>query len=324
MPAGTLPESPTPFQIALDMDATDSGPLRSIPPTPMLDFAANAPMPTPMPGTNLSLEDVNPTIIVHSASVASNTTQTPQEPPSYFDIPCNNHIITQHADSTTATACNTAALNRSYRVGAAGVHDKRNTPSPGPSIVSDLSAQSPETSPVDCSGDIFPLNHSRARENHGSETSNEPGHCNYRTLRYRRANGTVAERSIFLQSDGEPRQDMRSESDTGDYDYTAWDGMSTTTGTSGSNGLQRRRSTWSRHTGLYDGTGYGDETPLTSEPGSPSDGGASDVHEHHELYPLGEQPASSKDNDKGIGTRTAHSEDRDGSAGSRLKYASRA
>jgi hypothetical protein len=280
-------------------------------------------MPTPMPGTNLSLEDVNPTVIVHSAPVTSATTQTPQEPPSYFDIPCSNHIMVQHAGSNTATAGTTAALNRPYRVGASSVRDNRDTPSPEQLIVPVLLAQPPEASSVDCLGDIVPQNHPRAHGTHSSETSNENGNHGYRTLRYRRANGTIAERRVFLQSDGEPCQDVRSESDAGDYDYTAWDGMSSTTGTSGSNGLQRRRSTWSHHTGLYDGTGYGDDTPLTSEPGSPSDGGTSDVHGQHELYRLGKQPVSSKDDDKGTSTLTAHPED-NGNAYPRPKPASRA
>jgi hypothetical protein len=230
----------------------------------MLDFTANAPMPTPMPGTNLSLEDVNPAIVVHSPSVTSTTKKTSQEPSSYFDIPRNDHAMVQHAGDPAATAGVTAAPGKSYQVGTLDIHDNKNTPGSERSVVPVIPAQPSDVSAAGCSGDIVPQSHSRVHKNRSSETPNENGSCEYRTLRYRRANGTIAERRIVLRSDGEPHQDIRSESDADDYDYTAWDAMSSTTGTSGSNGLQRRRSTWSRHTGLYDGTGYGDDSPLTS------------------------------------------------------------
>jgi hypothetical protein len=298
------------------MDLADSGSLRSVPPTPMLDFTANVPMPTPMPGTNLSLEDVNPAIVVHSPSVTSTTKKTSQEPFSYFDIPRNDHVIVQHAGDPAATAGVTAAPGKSYRVGTLDIHDNKNTPGSERSVVPVIPAQPSDVSTAGCSGDIVPQNHSRAHKNRSSETSNENGGCEYRTLRYRRANGTIAERRIILRSDGEPHQDIRSESDADDYDYTAWDAMSSTTGTSGSNGLQRRRSTWSRHTGLYDGTGYGDDSPLTSEPGSPLDGGASDVHGRHEAHLLGKQPVSLKDDDKSS-PLTMDSADSDENAGPR-------
>jgi hypothetical protein len=271
----------------------------------------------------MSLEDVNPAIVVHSPSVTSTTKKTSQEPSSYFDIPRNNHVIVQHAGDPAATAGVTATPGRLYRVGTLDIRDNKDTPNPEQLAVSVSPAQSSDISTIGCSGDMVPQNHSRAHENRSSETSNENGSCEYRTLRYRRANGTIAERRIFLQSDGEPHQDMRSESDADDYDYTAWDGMSSTTGTSDSNGLQRRRSTWSRHTGLYDGTGYGDDSPLTSEPGSPLDGGASDVDGQHEPHLPGKQPVFSKGDDKSS-PLTMDSADSDENAGPKPKLVSEA
>jgi hypothetical protein len=118
----------------------------------------------------------------------------------------------------------------------------------------------------------------------------------------------VAERRILLQLDNEPHQDAEGDLDAADFDYSAWDGMSSITVASANSELQRRHSTWSHHTGLYDGTGYGDDSPMTSEPASPTDAETGDVCRLYEPRSVKEQPVSSEDNHKRTGEFATRSE----------------
>jgi hypothetical protein len=288
----------------------------------MLDFAADAPMPTPMPGTNLSLEDINPAIVVHSPPVVSATTHISQEPPSYFDIPRSDNITVESGNNTTTDAGITTATAGSSRIGNSDACDGKSASTAEQLIVPSLPAQPPKASVVDYTGDIISWHHPRVDRKQGSESSDEAGNHDYCTLRYRRANGLVAERRIFFPACDESHEYAKGGSNSGDYDYAAWDSMSSATGASGSNDLQRRRSTWSRHTGLYDGTGYGDDTPLTSEPGSPSDAGTSDMRGQYWPCSVGKQLVSSKDDGKLPGVSITHSDGNDRIAGLERKPAS--
>lgn len=78
LPSGTVPNTPAPLQKALEMDSTSPSPA----PSPAFETSARVePALTPMPGTNLTLEDIHSNLILTSSS-----TKPLQEPPDYFDI----------------------------------------------------------------------------------------------------------------------------------------------------------------------------------------------------------------------------------------------
>lgn len=78
---GTIPATPGPFRAALERDAVHSTPSPVL--SPVLERAINTgPLPTPMPGTNLTFEDIHPDIALGSCS-----TIPVGDAPSYFDLP---------------------------------------------------------------------------------------------------------------------------------------------------------------------------------------------------------------------------------------------
>jgi hypothetical protein len=180
LPAGTLPESPAPLQIALDMETADSSSLRSVPPTPMFNFAANAPMLTPMPGTNLSLDGFNPAIVVHSPPVNS-TPQTSQEPPSYFDIPRNSHVSVGDGGNTTTNNTVIAAVDATPPATTSDISDSKHAPTSEQLIMPSLPMQPSKSPAVECTGDIVPRDHPRVDGKQKSESSDDVGNYDYRT-----------------------------------------------------------------------------------------------------------------------------------------------
>lgn len=65
---------------------------------------------------------------------------------------------------------------------------------------------------------------------------------------------------------------------------------------------QKRSVLWGWHTGLYDGTGYGDDTGVSTTPGEPED----DVHDICETPPLSIKKKSARER---ISTRSSDGED---------------
>ncbi|KAH9871922.1 hypothetical protein J1614_006180 [Plenodomus biglobosus] len=86
LPAGTVPTTPGPFQKALDMEATK----KTLSPVFSYELESGGfsePISTPMPGTNLALEDIDADIVLGPSSP-----NPPHEPSSHFALPAHNDI----------------------------------------------------------------------------------------------------------------------------------------------------------------------------------------------------------------------------------------
>lgn len=110
LPAGTIPTSPAPIQIALEMDPTsiDTFPILR----PVVEPSAmNEPMSTPMPGTSLSFEDIKPNMGLDYPS-----SELTQEHLGYFDLLDKDGYKVQskhenlHIDSGAARKASAGAL----------------------------------------------------------------------------------------------------------------------------------------------------------------------------------------------------------------------
>lgn len=221
---GTMPDSPAPLRKPSVQESILNHAITGTPdasPSSVDADRAVDPLPTPMPGTTLSLEDL-------AAPNASSSPPTEQKaaPQDYFarTAPKRNESM-KHTDCVAITGKPSAPRNAdivtSARTTAAGVAD-------------DLAAT------------LLP----------GKPEPLGPGEANKADVHN--------DRFMLDSSKRSEHDELRA-----DLAYVVWDDpeIASEDGCQ----LQRRRSTWGRHTGLYDGTGYGGETAPTTPRPSMSD-----------------------------------------------------
>jgi hypothetical protein len=111
LPAGTIPDTPGPLQRAFDRDPANHVHWQNASPTSMEGCVPSAPVLTPLPGTTLTLEDFNPAFVALPPSVASSIVQIGQENPSYFDILINEQSIMDPMHDVELRASGVDGLN---------------------------------------------------------------------------------------------------------------------------------------------------------------------------------------------------------------------
>lgn len=105
LPAGTLPDTPGPILRAFNRDPANHVTWRDASPTPFERRAPSTPVLTPLPGTNLSVEDIDPELVPLPPSVNPSTVHVGQSAPGYFDIPVDEHPQMDDADGLNGLAC---------------------------------------------------------------------------------------------------------------------------------------------------------------------------------------------------------------------------
>lgn len=192
MPIGTIPVSPGPMQRAFELDLTNMSP------SPLSSPTLQSPLPTPMPGTNLTFEDIQPTHNIYS----SDTYQS-QESSGYFP-PTNIGTVIKHTGATQGPIV--ASLHRCGQETLAKLSlnlDDQSEKAAGPAI------------------------HCRAESLAPGERESSAGELEY------------IESPLNVE-------------------HVVWEKPAPSSLISVN--LSPRQSTWGEHNGLYDGTGYGDET----------------------------------------------------------------
>ncbi|KAF2115874.1 hypothetical protein BDV96DRAFT_59540 [Lophiotrema nucula] len=240
---GSVPDTPAPLNrqsvqeciLSHSISATQRSPKHEA-----LEAKLGAdPNPTPMPGTHLPLEELKtPDIVVTSPQPAVREVDE-----GYFDLPLTK--IEEQSDHTSSIVASTIATSLSDAEPTVNLNPDKD-PKPDPSL-------SPEPVPVPCPepdpsppNSPVPGSHAKSDDTVSKPTAISPKECRMPKLE-----------SDPYMLDAEARQSLENKTKLS-YAYLAkyadagWEQICD---------LQRRPSTWSRHTGLYDGTGYGEEPP---------------------------------------------------------------
>ncbi|KAG9199496.1 hypothetical protein G6514_008459 [Epicoccum nigrum] len=99
LPTGTVPDTPGPLQRAFDRDpANYSFPWRDADPTPTETYTPLTPVLTPLPGTNMSVGGVDPEFVPLPPSINASTVHLDPMESNYFDIPVNTQQPIDNAD----------------------------------------------------------------------------------------------------------------------------------------------------------------------------------------------------------------------------------
>ncbi|KAF2632440.1 hypothetical protein BU25DRAFT_406971 [Macroventuria anomochaeta] len=105
LPAGTIPDTPGPMQRAFNRDPANHVPWQNASPTPLERYAPSTPVLTPLPGTNLTVGDLDPELVPLPPSINSSLAQIGQGNPGYFDIPVEEQLPMDNADMLNGLAC---------------------------------------------------------------------------------------------------------------------------------------------------------------------------------------------------------------------------
>ncbi|KAI8936974.1 hypothetical protein NX059_006201 [Plenodomus lindquistii] len=116
LPVGTVPTTPGPFQWALECDATKKTPSPVFSSSVALNCIEGS-IPTPMPGTNLTFEDIHPDVVPGSSSPKLSEASL-----GYFDIPVDDRRKT-HVEFDQAQYNCAAARRASAEVLKDLIHD---------------------------------------------------------------------------------------------------------------------------------------------------------------------------------------------------------
>ncbi|KAF2262646.1 hypothetical protein CC78DRAFT_545678 [Lojkania enalia] len=182
------------------------------------------PCPTPMPGTNLPLDDVQaPAIVVTAPSAAQNVRTSSS---GYFALPLNRSLVSdEHVDSVASDVSGGSVeeeqASQSSRAQVYGSQSRRDSSKRQPRLGMESLATRFDSDPC-----ILDTESQKSLENNYSK--------------YLTAYGFLPLGSVNLE--GQDR------------------GM-----------LERRQSTWSRHSTMYDGAGYGDIHDLYISPSNIGD-----------------------------------------------------
>lgn len=297
IPAGTIPDTPGPLQRAFDRDPANHASWRDASPTPM--ERPPTPMLTPLPGTNLSLEEFN-TALALPPSVATSLIQTGQANPGYFDIPvheqpqiCNNYGVefdNDDADVLNGLACLKLAAKHDDKTEASSgidpyvtvadhgrAEEKRReyehselrdsvctprVPQHQRTLVlrpkqqtEDLQGRVRKDSAI---AEDWDASSNRLLVTKTQETSPK------RVVPSQREEVRIASKSSALVSPDEGyRRTDDENSPSENLAYTEWESPSKS---------RYYVNTWGQHTGLYDGTGYGDDGTSPTTPDEPDEG----------------------------------------------------
>lgn len=104
LPAGTVPESPTPLQIAMDRDTSQISGMTESAPLVLRTKVAAEPLPTPMPGTNLGFSADD---LIGAPPPAHGQQLSTSDPTSYFNIP-----ISERSEHTRLNAVEREAVDQ--------------------------------------------------------------------------------------------------------------------------------------------------------------------------------------------------------------------
>lgn len=326
LPAGTVPDTPGPMQRAFNRDPVNHAPWQYASPTPMERYAPSTPVLTPLPGTNLSIGDVDPELVPLPPSVNPSTVRLGHDNPGYFDTPVDEQPQMDSTDMLNGLACLKLADQHNDTLGA-----QSKPPS-------DVAAETPvghrgtakerrhqyEDAKLQDTVNTLDIPQDRTRPHRRTQQVKDlqenvrvlgvPKHHQVLPLRPKQQDEDLQDRvrkdscinedwetcsGVHLTSmasesvHGNRNQNLVCETSPSsiystfappkkshgtvdgndspvDFAYIVWESP---------NG-QRQRSapenTWGRHTGLYDGTGYGDDS-VPSTPREP-DEGIQDVH----------------------------------------------
>jgi hypothetical protein len=295
------------MQRAFDRDPANHNALQSADPTPMEKHVPAAPVLTPLPGTNLTLDDSSPELAPLSPSMNPSLMHNSNEDRGYFDIP----IEAQHG-STSSHGVNcdrksTDAMNDSVHIqpvvqhgstGGQQIKVSNDTNAHGILADHDISegmrrefenlklqdtvciqtvhrdAQTLALRPkpkVDNFGDRFRKD--SVINDHPDVNTNRP--TKEATLKsdskhlasVQLQKGKIANKGpISIASTKSYSGNGGENSSTAGYGYAICDRRVE------SHQSAPVENIWGRHTGLYDGTGYGDDTGLSNTPAEPDEG----------------------------------------------------
>jgi hypothetical protein len=105
LPAGTIPDTPGPMQRAFNRDPANHIPWQNASSTPLERYAPSTPVLTPLPSTNLSVEDVDPELVLLPPSINPSVVQVGQGNPGYFDISVGEQPQMDSTDILNGLAC---------------------------------------------------------------------------------------------------------------------------------------------------------------------------------------------------------------------------
>lgn len=105
LPAGTIPDTPGPLQRAFERDSENHVPWHNTSSTPVERCPPSAPVLTPMPGTNLFVEDLDPEFVSLPPSINPAVGQINHDKLGYFDIPRYDQPPMSNMDMLNGLAC---------------------------------------------------------------------------------------------------------------------------------------------------------------------------------------------------------------------------
>lgn len=362
-PTGTIPTTPGPLQRAFERDPANHVHWQNASLTPLEGHVPSAPVLTPLPGTNLSLEDVDAALTTLPPSVTP--LHTGQHTPGYFGLPSNDQLAMRDAEVSDGLTC----LQLDAHHGDVDLGQGRNKASNDRRAYIRSADGDPKERLRHEYGEIeqqdnistrnFPQYQNRAlhrkqqdRDLYSSvQALDNSQHHQALPFRLRlkqqdkdvqdhvRTDSVISEdwitssseRSTSVTSEQFPehhsthrphgtklpsnspscvppegRKETRDENDASvSFGYIGW---------GGADGTRHRASTenaWGRHSGLYDGTGYGDDTTLPATPREPDEGIRGIYEQSNYCSPtaLSALPAVGERSGKKISTPHRESED---------------
>ncbi|KAH6616640.1 hypothetical protein C7974DRAFT_416760 [Boeremia exigua] len=105
LPTGTIPSTPGPMQRAFDRDPANFISWQGASPTPLERYVPTTPILTPLPGTNLSAEDLDRRHLLLPSSNKPSEMQMSQDRLGYFDIQVDEQPQMNNTDRLNGLAC---------------------------------------------------------------------------------------------------------------------------------------------------------------------------------------------------------------------------
>lgn len=105
LPAGTVPDTPGPMQRAFDCDPANHIPWHITSPIPVKRCTPSTPALTPLPDTNLSVEDVDPELVPLPPSVDPFTVHLSRSTPGHYHVSVDKDSRMDEADMLNGFAC---------------------------------------------------------------------------------------------------------------------------------------------------------------------------------------------------------------------------
>ncbi|KAJ4324704.1 hypothetical protein N0V94_001101 [Neodidymelliopsis sp. IMI 364377] len=294
------------MQRAFDRDPANHNALQNANPTPMDKQIPATPALTPLPGTNLTLDDFSPEIAPLPPSMNPSSVHNGNEDRGYFDIPIeaqhganSSHGVNPDHKSTDVMndPAYTQPVAQHYNTGGQRIKVSNDTNAHGILVDHDISERTRRehknlklqgtvcTQMVHRDAQTLPLRSKPKVDNFGDRFRKDPVVNDHPDVNNNRLTKEVTLKSdsrhlasdqlqkgkiankgpISITSTGSYSGNGRQNSSTAGYEYAVCDKQ-----------IESHRSApvesiWGRHTGLYDGTGYGDDTGLFNTPAEPDE-----------------------------------------------------